>query len=812
MEAPAVYSFKPTEKMQRSAGITKKPPDNPSLDYKQLRKEGIELVQILSGDTWTDYNLHDPGVTTLEVLCYALTELGYRADRLKEAFEAEGVAAPELVDRYFFSHDEMTPSLPVTAGDFEDFIEKKHEMVLSAWFENYPLLHTSGTVRGGYEIALMLEHDAEHGNLNTHTIQIPLEAGGALLEVNVFDEKNRRMPWENIREVKSCMWNEDDPDNFFVFEKFNCQVSLSMQVFFLRRTQSETIRTKARITLNHKKESEKNKSIDSYQKAIVRKLENEEFLDAISKTLSKEHHKGRLLNEIKQTLMPYRNLCEDFVSIRVANEQEVKIDVEIILDEYAAAADAMIQKVYDCLDAFLMELLRRAKQPENRSKKNLLYASNLIEEIVKIEGVEAARILNLNLFIDGIPTIPLNEEAAFECIHLQRFSYYVPKLSREKSNIHFIRSGDVEEVESEVAAREFKPQLFFANRKYSKENGDSETGSKEKKPKAFDQAFFNALRHYYSIRNDFPQNYRLSEGPLSENVPEKLRIRVRQFKHYLAFFERILIDYLDRLHNFNDLLSVKQDLEARQNEFERIQKELPDLEFRVSSISIQDHRRQMIQKNKILDHLLARFSTRYSPVVTEELGLTELDQTVKNKISLLRDIPVVTRERGLGLPIREDQEGIWDTELLSGFQKRVYRKIGINNEALLHARLTKSKSSKPAGFYLIEHILLASRNEDHIFIKRFNRDAEVLYEYISGLTGIDQQYEPYSFQITLVLPDWYSSWSKRRTRVETLIREELPAHVYPHFLWQTKEEMGEFEILYEDWLESLLRLQTMRPL
>ena len=41
--------------------------------------EGIELVQALSANNWTDYNLHDPGVTILEQLCFALTELGYRA-------------------------------------------------------------------------------------------------------------------------------------------------------------------------------------------------------------------------------------------------------------------------------------------------------------------------------------------------------------------------------------------------------------------------------------------------------------------------------------------------------------------------------------------------------------------------------------------------------------------------------------------------------------------------------------------------------------------------------------------------------------
>ena len=49
-----------------------------SQDYGQLLKEGREFIEKLSSDLWTDYNVHDPGITILEVLCYAITELGYK--------------------------------------------------------------------------------------------------------------------------------------------------------------------------------------------------------------------------------------------------------------------------------------------------------------------------------------------------------------------------------------------------------------------------------------------------------------------------------------------------------------------------------------------------------------------------------------------------------------------------------------------------------------------------------------------------------------------------------------------------------------
>lgn len=48
------------------------------LDYDELKRRGIEMIQQMSGKVWTDYNEHDPGVTMLEQLCFALVDLGYR--------------------------------------------------------------------------------------------------------------------------------------------------------------------------------------------------------------------------------------------------------------------------------------------------------------------------------------------------------------------------------------------------------------------------------------------------------------------------------------------------------------------------------------------------------------------------------------------------------------------------------------------------------------------------------------------------------------------------------------------------------------
>jgi len=56
------------------------PLPHPAMDYAALRSEALELLGRLCGNQWTDYNVHDPGITILEQLCYAITDLAYRSD------------------------------------------------------------------------------------------------------------------------------------------------------------------------------------------------------------------------------------------------------------------------------------------------------------------------------------------------------------------------------------------------------------------------------------------------------------------------------------------------------------------------------------------------------------------------------------------------------------------------------------------------------------------------------------------------------------------------------------------------------------
>ncbi|HEV7780199.1 MAG TPA: hypothetical protein VGO58_02985 [Chitinophagaceae bacterium] len=87
------------------------------LDFDKLRSEGIDHLGKLSGNIWTDHNTHDPGITILEMLCYALLDLGYRT-----TLPANDLFAPDPENKNG-NNDFLTPSLalgnnPLTILDY----------------------------------------------------------------------------------------------------------------------------------------------------------------------------------------------------------------------------------------------------------------------------------------------------------------------------------------------------------------------------------------------------------------------------------------------------------------------------------------------------------------------------------------------------------------------------------------------------------------------------------------------------------------------------------------------------------------------
>ena len=46
--------------------------ESKSMQYDFLRQLGVEWIQRISGNKWTDYNYHDPGITFLEQITFLM--------------------------------------------------------------------------------------------------------------------------------------------------------------------------------------------------------------------------------------------------------------------------------------------------------------------------------------------------------------------------------------------------------------------------------------------------------------------------------------------------------------------------------------------------------------------------------------------------------------------------------------------------------------------------------------------------------------------------------------------------------------------
>ena len=108
------------------------------LDFNFLRTKGQEYIESLGRKLWTDYNIHDPGITILELLCYAITDLGLRLDLPIEEILASKDQNFEKMHEQFKSAARILTCRPVTASDYRKlFIDL--DGVKNIWLQPYDL-------------------------------------------------------------------------------------------------------------------------------------------------------------------------------------------------------------------------------------------------------------------------------------------------------------------------------------------------------------------------------------------------------------------------------------------------------------------------------------------------------------------------------------------------------------------------------------------------------------------------------------------------------------------------------------------------
>jgi hypothetical protein len=136
--------------MEKPAFISSEKETSPGLDYGLLRAEGINLIQKLTGAFWTDYNEHDPGVTILELLCYAITDLSYRTQ-----FDIQDHLYNDPDDDTLLKAHDILPCNALTLNDYRKLIFDTVFELKNVWV--LPILDDGSSFRGLYKILIDID-------------------------------------------------------------------------------------------------------------------------------------------------------------------------------------------------------------------------------------------------------------------------------------------------------------------------------------------------------------------------------------------------------------------------------------------------------------------------------------------------------------------------------------------------------------------------------------------------------------------------------------------------------------------------------
>jgi len=398
--------------MSDSITISKKTPDSKSQQYDFLREEGIKYIQSLAGKIWTDYNIHDPGVTILEVLSYAITELGYRASYdIKDllAIDPNDKNAADI--RNFFTAREILPNTPVTINDYRKLLidvdaweplneNCQHVGIKNAWLEKSksneipvyvhksdselsyepdPSLPSSGQLPLEigilYDILLEFEKCDEYGDLNENSIAKTLVINEHLPDTNVegleikIDVEFPRWDsedtdWEDVVSVKSDVSKitirfSNVPDNYdFSYELVNNVVKLKGTI----TSASDIVDVPGLALL----EDQINDFIYYSEDSLLAF-----YLQKIGKI-------KEIIEEVKKRLHANRNLCEDFYKLSALKVEKIAVCADIELEQ-EADVETVQAKIYHEIGKFLSPTVYFYTLDEMLDKCKQLHELNILE-------------------------------------------------------------------------------------------------------------------------------------------------------------------------------------------------------------------------------------------------------------------------------------------------------------------------------------------------------------------------------------------------------------------------------------------------
>ena len=593
--------------MPDTLSIPRKPDLPVALDWDALRAEGFRHVQQLSGLIWTDHNLHDPGITILEVLCYALTDLGYRASFATGDLMTgpDGTFDAPAISGLIPAHEALTTGAR-TIADYRRLL-LRIEGVRNAWFDpmtnpdepsNYrlseiPIYADCGGDRltfspfaangsanhpvrpaGLYKVLVELDIDDELGSLNETGITY-LVRKGALKGATVrFDCRDPRLAdgtldlGPDLVSVDKVTVNADGAGFLATIEvglADGKKAELSDCTLRLRRETSRPGRPPININAP----------------ALNALLASSEADALVPRFWSKLQIRRRALSAIQFVLHANRGLCEDYYSIDTVTPYRIGIcaDVEVSPDADMERAQA---ELFHAIENYLSPPVRYrtlAEMLESGRQPDQIFNGPFVDFDFEFEGrklftkpgfvtdetlaateirrtVRSSDIINLAVDIQGIEAIRDVQLRAYDPTGLaigasDKWTLAVPA---GRQPVFFADGSKILFHQAGIPYRAQQGE-FAATLAYLRALSRREVYVPPDQVLAVPDGRWRRLDQYHSVAHDLPETYRVGRSRISPSEGEDRVARARQLKGYLAFFDQLLADYLGQLTNARRLLS-----------------------------------------------------------------------------------------------------------------------------------------------------------------------------------------------------------------------------------------------------------------
>jgi hypothetical protein len=832
--------------MDEPITIPKHPELPPSQDYLFLRQKGLQYIEQLGSRRWTDYNIHDPGITILELLCYALTDLGYRTgfdirDLLAESLEAGGQ------DQGFFTARNILTVNPVTVNDFRKLLvdlngvrnawllckECACELLVYANCEEQRLTYvqTDHPVipRGTYEVLLEMEDDPQLGDFNNGKIKqrvsvfLPVEATFVtmLLEVRFPAWRQVRKEYARFRTFlgEESQLKEGGVTVTKIARLSDPSIDLQGQTVPVRALRTPWL-VSLEIIFHPDPDDltvEETLVLEDVPFSVFpepgdprKHLAVQDWADSFASTsetglvasfLRKLQTVRSLVAEAKETLHRHRNLGEDFCTVSPVAVEDLAVcaDVELTPD---ADIEKVLAAIYFEIEQYFNPPLRFYSLPEllNQGlRTDEIFDGPALEHgFLKTEEIEASQ-LRRQVFSSDIINRLVEIEGVVAVTNLQLTKYDAqgsPLLPSQPWSLNispghqprlYLEQSKVLFFKNGLPFLPANQQEVWATLQQLRSTNEAVKWLLPEKDLPVPTGTVRELEDYFPVQHSFPLTYGIGPEGLPEEVTPARKAQARQLKAFLLFFEQLLVNFLAQLANTRQLFSL--DETVRRSYFSRF---LDD-----SVIPGMEGPGGLYQglTSAVLADLLE----------TEEAGLRR-------------------RNRMLDHLLARFGEQFTDYALMlysvsaDGADPQQLSYIGHVQEKLLQDKINFLKeypalsANRGRGFHYLDKINFCDPNNVSGLQRRLIRllglaDDEVLFivEHLllrprlfgqallpvcldPGCEACGEE-DPYSFRLTLVLPGWLRVFRNLDFRrfAERTIRLETPAHLASRICWVGNE-------------------------